>query len=72
MSSSNIGLYQQRLGGQPLVKTWKFDGWKKGKNNYAEDNEIRDDEFYEGTNIEIVGKSSIQMPRRGSTDFRFQ
>jgi len=69
MSSSNIGLYQQRLGGQPLVKTWKFDGWRKGKNNYAEDNEIRDDEFYEGTNIEIVGKSSIQMPRRGSTEF---
>lgn len=61
--------YAARMGPSPRVRVWKYDGWRRGQNSFAEDNEIRDDEFYEGVNVEIVGKSSIQMPRRGHQTF---
>lgn len=63
------GKYNQRIGGNPKSSNWKMDGWAKGQNSYAEDNEIRIDEFYRGKNIEITGKSSIRMPRRGHRTF---
>lgn len=69
MSSSVLGLYQQRMGPSPNARAWKYEGWKRGANAFAEDNEIRDDEFYEGINIEITGRSSIRLPRRGHRDF---
>lgn len=59
------GMYNQRVGGSPKSQNWKMDGWAKGQNSFAEDNEIREDEFYKGENIEIQGRSSIRMPRRG-------
>lgn len=62
---AHYGLYNQRIGGSPKSQNWKMDGWAKGQNSYAEDNEIRIDEFYRGKNIEIQGRSTIRMPRRG-------
>lgn len=66
MSSDGAGFYAGRIGSQPRMRAWKYDGWKYGENSFAEDNEIRDTEFYEGVNIELQGRSSIRMPRRGS------
>lgn len=63
------GYYSQRIAPSPRRKPWKYDGWARGQNSFAEDNEIRDTEFYEGINIELVGKSSVRLPRRGSTLF---
>jgi len=60
-----LGFYNQRIAPMPRPLLWKHDGWKRGENCFAQDNEIRDDEFYDGQNIEIVGKASIQLPRRG-------
>jgi hypothetical protein len=60
-----LGYYNQRIAPMPRPKAWKHDGWQRGENIFALDNEIRDDEFYEGENVEIVGKASIQLPRRG-------
>lgn len=63
--TQGAGLYNQRIAPSPKNLVWKYSGWKRGKNSFAQDNEIRDDEFYEGINVEIVGRSSIQLPRRG-------
>lgn len=63
--SQGPGLYQQRLATMPKAQFWKYSGWQRGENSFAQDNEIRDTEFYEGINCEIVGKGSIQLPRRG-------
>lgn len=60
-----IGYYNQRLAPTPKIQVWKHEGWKRGENSFAQDNEIRDDEFYDGQNIEIVGKASVRLPRRG-------
>lgn len=62
---SDAGLYNQRVGNLPRIKNWKYMGWGKGENSYAEDNETRDDEAYELHNAELVGKSSVRLPRRG-------
>jgi hypothetical protein len=64
-----LGLYNQRVGGAPSRTPWKYDGWARGQNSFAEDNEIRPDEFSEGINCEIIGKSSISLPRRGCQTF---
>ena len=69
MSTSILGLYNQRVGSTPKPRPWSLPGWDKGANNYAEDNEIKDNEFYRAENIEMVGKSSIRMPRRGCREF---
>lgn len=58
-------IYSQRIGGSPRQRSWKFSGWERGENSFAEDNEIRDNEFYDGKNIELIGKSSVRLPRRG-------
>lgn len=58
-------LYSQRTGGMPRTRAWKYNGWERGENSFAEDNEIRDNEFYDGQDIELTGKSSIRLPRRG-------
>ncbi len=63
------GYYSQRMGPAPRTKFWKLNGWARGENSFAEDNEIRDDEFYELVNGEIVGRASIRLPRRGSREF---
>lgn len=63
------GFYSQRIGGAPHRKPWKYDGWERGMDSFAEDNEIRDNEFYEGINVELTGRASVRMPRRGSTLF---
>ena len=63
------GYYSQLEGGDPRLQAWKYDGWKYGQNSYSEDNEIRDQEWYDGVNIELQGRSSIRMPRRGSQTF---
>lgn len=63
------GYYSQLSGGNPRLRPWKYEGWRYGENSFADDNEIRDNEFYEGTNIELVGKSSVRMGRRGSREF---
>ena len=63
------GRITQRIGPSPRTKFWKYDGWPRGENSFAEDNEIRDDEFYELVNGEIVGRASIRLPRRGSQVF---
>lgn len=60
-----MGLYAQRTGNTPTTKKWEFDGWPRGQNSYAEPNETRDSEYYEGVNIELVGRASIRLPRRG-------
>lgn len=65
----NAGYYAQRIGQSPKKVQYSHPGWDKGKNSFSEDNETRDDEFYDSKNIEIVGRSSIQMPRRGSELF---
>ena len=62
---ASIGRYAQRAGTAPKVVAWEFDGWARGANNFAQDNEIRDDEFYMAQNAEIVGKNSVRLPRRG-------
>lgn len=66
---SGAGYYSQRIGTMPRRRPWKYDGWARGANNFAEDNEIRDNEFYEGINVELTGRASVRMPRRGSTLF---
>lgn len=63
------GRYTQRVGSSPRAKFWKYDGWPRGENSFSEDNEIRDDEFYELINGEIIGKASIRLPRRGCREF---
>ena len=63
------GYYSQRMGPAPRTKFWKLNGWARGENSFAEDNEIRDDEFYELVNGEIVGRASVRLPRRGSREF---
>lgn len=63
------GRIAQRTGSAPRERFWKYDGWPRGENSFAEDNEIRDDEFYELVNGEIVGRASIRLPRRGSREF---
>lgn len=63
--SQGAGFYNQRIAPIPRLRFWKHEGWKRGENSYAQDNEIMDNEFYDGQNLEIVGKSSIQLPRRG-------
>lgn len=60
------GYYAQRVGPSPKVGIVKYNGWSKGVNVFAEHNEIRDDEFYEGVNVMLVGKGSVQLPRYGS------
>lgn len=67
--ASVIGMYNQRVGSSPKRTPWAYQGWDKGQNSYAEDNEIRPNEYYYGKNCEIVGKSTIRMPRRGSVEF---
>lgn len=67
--SEGLGYYAQRIGSMPRRRPWKYDGWPRGENSYAEDNEIKDTEFYAGVNIELQGRSSIRMPRRGSRTF---
>lgn len=57
--------YAGRIGGSPKLRAWKYDGWQRGQNSFAEDNEIRDNEFYDGVNIELTGRSSVRLPRRG-------
>lgn len=63
--SQGLGTYAQRIGASPRLQVWKYAGWAKGENNFAEDNEIRSDEFYEGENVEVTGKASVSLPRRG-------
>lgn len=63
---STYGRYAQTVGDYPRSGSTVYNGWAKGFNDFAEHNEIRDDEFYEGENVMIVGKGSIQMPRYGS------
>lgn len=60
------GFYAQRIGGSPKGGAFSFKSFSKGNNVFANHNEIRDDEFYEGVNVMITGKGSIQMPRFGS------
>lgn len=67
--SQGSGYFNQRIAPIPKKQVWKYDGWKKGENSFSQDNEIRNDEFYEGENLEIVGKASIQLPRRGRSLF---
>lgn len=66
---SGAGYYSQRVGLLPRRRAWKYDGWERGADNFAEDNEIRDNEYYEGVNIELTGRASVRLPRRGSTLF---
>lgn len=66
---SSIGIQSQRIGASPITRAWKYEGWARGENSFAEDNEIRDNEFYEGNDIEVYGKSSVRMGRRGSREF---
>jgi hypothetical protein len=63
------GYYAQRIGEGRRTQKWKYNGWNRGQNSYAEDNEIRDNEFFSGINIEIQGRASIRMPRRGDDIF---
>lgn len=66
----STGRYYNQLSGEyPKRKRWKSGGWPRGENSFSEDNEIRSDEFYLGVNLEIVGKSSIRLPRRGTNEF---
>lgn len=60
-----MGFYAQRIGDSPSKIRWKFIGWQRGQNSYADDNEIRDTEYYNGINVELVGKGSVRLPRRG-------
>lgn len=68
-NSGGQGFYSQLSGQDPKLRAWKYDGWRYGQNSFAEDNEIKDQEFYDGENIELIGKSSVRMPRRGSRQF---
>ena len=63
--SQGAGLYNQLTSPVPKLQLWSYKGWKRGENCFSQDNEIRANEFYEGENIEIVGKASVQLPRRG-------
>lgn len=65
----NAGYYAQRAGGAPKRIPWRQEGWNRGQNSYAEDNEVRDVEWYKARNIEIVGRSTLRLPRRGSEIF---
>lgn len=65
----NAGYYAQRVGGAPKRIPWQQDGWNRGQNSYAEDNEVRDVEWYKARNIEIVGRSTLRLPRRGGNVF---
>ena len=62
---STYGRYNQFIGPSRKKVPWKYDGWSRGKNNFSEDNEIRPDEYYQGKNIEMTGRSSIRLGRRG-------
>lgn len=61
----NAKLYAQRIGNAPRQRFWRQEGWPKGANSFAEDNEIRENEFYKARNIELVGKGSLRVGRRG-------
>lgn len=63
---SRYGYEAQRIGDLPKGGAFEYDSFDKGLNVFANHNEIRENEFYEGKNIMIVGKGSIQMPRFGS------
>jgi len=60
-----MGFYSQRAGGAPPAREWEYNGFPRGQNSYAEPNEVRDTEFYEGVNIELIGRASVRLPRRG-------
>lgn len=66
---ANAGNYSQRIGGAPKPKGWRQEGWPRGQNSYAEDNEVRDVEWYKARNIEIIGRSTLRLPRRGGNIF---
>lgn len=63
------GYYSQLIGTTPRTGAFAYKDFSKGLNIFSTHNEIRDDEFYEGENIMITGKGSIQMPRNGSVLF---
>ena len=63
-----ISTYAQRAGTKPSIKRFKFPSFAKGANNFADDNEIRNDEFYQGQNIELVGIGGVRLPRRGTEE----
>jgi hypothetical protein len=63
------GFYAQRTADSPRMRKWKYDGWPRGENSFSENNEIRDTEFYNGVNIELIGRSTVRLPRRGSRLF---
>jgi hypothetical protein len=65
----NQGYYSQRVGGSPRPNFWRQEGWQRGQNSYAEDNEVRDVEWYKARNIEIIGRSTLRLPRRGGEIF---
>lgn len=65
----NAGFYAQRIGGAPKRVNWRHEGWRYGQNSFAEDNEIRNSEFYSGRNIELIGRSSVRLGRRGHREF---
>ena len=65
----NAGKYAARIGGLPGIVNWRQEGWNRGQNSYAEDNEVRDVEWYKARNVEILGRSSIRMSRRGHRKF---
>lgn len=60
------GFYSQRIGTVNKGGAFSFKSFSKGNNVFSNHNEIRDDEFYEGVNVMITGKGSIQLPRFGS------
>lgn len=63
------GLYAQRIGEGRRRRKWKYDGWVRGQNSFSEANEVRDDEFPFGLNIELTGRSSVRLGRRGRRTF---
>jgi len=65
----NQGFYSQRVGGSPRGLSWRQEGWPRGQNSYAEDNEVRDTEWYKARNVEIIGRSSVRLSRRGHSSF---
>lgn len=67
--SQGAGYYSQVTGAQPKKQIWKYKGWARGQNSYSEDNEIRADEWYDARDIELTGKGSIRLGRRGHRTF---
>ena len=63
---SKYGFAAQRIGNLPKTGGFSYKSFDKGINVFAHHNEIKENEFYEGVNIMITGKGSIQMPRYGS------